>query len=303
MPGQTSPSWKTTALGIALAGATAIVGLLFGLDGPAVAAMPAPARLNPLEASTSDAARQDAMKSIPLERLAPEDRAKVNSVLSNVSVFRRMPVKVVDCDPDMYLFLVRHPDVVVNIWEVLKLSKLQLRQTDENQFQITEPSGTVAALRFVYQNHDTHVVYGEGTYEGPLLARPVRGRGVWVLKTGYVRETNGRYYITSRLDCFLAIEPAGAELLTKTVSPLVGKTADNNFAQSVAFVGSLSYTAEVNGRTVRRLAAQLTRVQPEVRARLAELATALSQKSATAAAPQKALRAEVASQPSEQKQR
>ena len=63
------------------------------------------------------------------------------------------------------------------------------------------------------------------------------------------------------------------------------------------------FSTQVNGRTVRRLAAQLTRVQPEVRARLAELATALSQKSATAAAPQKALRAEVASQPSEQKQR
>ena len=256
-----------------------------------------------MEASTSDAARYDAIRSIPFERLTPEDRAKLTSVLSNVSVFRRMPVKVVDCDPDMYLFLVRHPDVVVNIWEVLKLSKLQLRQTGENQFQITESSGTMASIRFVYQSYDTHVVYCEGTYDGPLLPRPVKGHGVLVLRSGYVRETNGRYYVTSRLDSFLAIEPAGAELLTKTVSPLIGKTADNNFTQTVAFVGSLSHTAEVNDRGVRRLATQLTGVQPEVRARLAELASAVSKKSLAAAEPQKTARAELAGQPDEPEER
>ena len=224
----------------------AVAAPLLTFDWPVAAATPAPARLNSSEASTSDAARHDAMKSIPLERLAPEDRASVSSVLANVSVFRRLPTKVVDCDPDMYQFLVRHPDVMVNIWEVLKLSKLQLRQIEENQFQMTEQSGTATHFRFMYQSRDTHVIYGEGTYEGPLLARPVKGRGVVVLKTSCVRDVNGRSYITSRLDCFLAIEPAGAELLTKTVSPLLGKTVDNNFAQTVAFAGSLSHTAEVN---------------------------------------------------------
>ena len=255
-----------------LAAVVAVLGLPWGLDRSADASPPCPARSNPLEASTSEAARQDAIRSIPLDKLAAEDRAKVESVLSTVSIFRRMPVKVVDCDPDLYLFLVRHPDVVVNIWELMKLSRLQLRQIDENQFQITEPAGTVAKFGFVYRSHDTHVLYGEGKYEGPLMTRPVKGRGVLVLKCGYVRETNGRYYITSRLDCFLTIEPAGAELIGKTVSPLMGKTADNNFVQTVAFVGSLSRTAEVNSRGVQRLAGQLTHVQPEVRSQFADVA-------------------------------
>ncbi len=155
---------------------------------PATAAAPNPAKTGSWEGTTSDAARQDAAASIPMDRLAPEDRAKVNSVLSNASVFRRMPVRAVDCDPDMYLFLLRHPDVVVNTWEVLKLSKLQLIQTGENRFQLTELPGTVANLRLVYQSRDTHVVYGEGNYEGPLLARSIKGRGVLVLKTGYARD-------------------------------------------------------------------------------------------------------------------
>jgi hypothetical protein len=258
--------------------------LLSGNGRQATASPPRPVRANLSEASTSGSARQDAIHSIPMERLAPQDRAKVGSVVSNVSIFRRMPVRVVDCDPDLYLFLVRHPDVVVNIWEVMKASRLQLRETEENQFQVIEPSGIVTTFNYLYRSHDTHVLYGEGSYDGPLLNRPVKGRGVLVLKCGYVRETNGRYYVTSRLDCFLTIEPMGAELLGKTVSPLMGRTVDNNFIQTVAFLGSLSRTAEVNHRGVQRLAGQLTHVRPTVRSEFADLAGNLSATSTTAAA-------------------
>jgi len=280
--------WKTPWLRItSAAAALTVLGLCGGLDRSAAASPPGLGWSSPWGASTSDAARRDAVQSIPLEKLAPDDRAKVESVLSNVSIFRRLPVKVVDCDPDLYLFLIRHPDVVVNIWEIMKVSQLLVRQIDENQFQLSEPGDTTAQLAFVYRSHDTHVLYGEGTYEGALAARPVKGRGVLVLKCGYVRETNGRYYITSRLDCFMTIAPVGAELFTKTVSPLMGKTADSNFAQTVAFVGSLSRTAETNTRGVQRLASRLTHVPPEVRARFAEVAANVAEKSASAAAAEK----------------
>ena len=259
---------------------------------PAAASPPGSVFANPWAASTSEATRREATRAIPLDKLLPEDRAKVESVLSNVTIFRRLPTKVVDCDPDLYLFLVRHPDVVINIWEIMKVSQLQLRQIDENQFQLSEPMGTVAQFGLVYRSHDTHVLYGEGTYVGPLLGRPVKGRGILILKCGYIRETNGRYYITSRVDCFLTIEPGGVELFTKTMSPLMGKTADSNFVQTVAFVSSLSRTAETNSRGVQRLAARLGHVQPEVRARFAEVAADVAQKSAILAKAEKLSRAE-----------
>ena len=118
----------------------------------------------------------------------------------------------------------------------------------------------------------------------PLLAWPVKGRCLMVLRSGYVRETDGRYYITTRLDTFLRVEHLGAELLTKTLHPVMGKTADMNFVQSVAFLGSLSRTAEVNARGVQRLAFRLARVQPELRQQLAELAADIAKKSTASSA-------------------
>ncbi len=238
------------------------------------------ARASMLKASSSEASRQSAVASIPFEKLDDQARAKVQAVLANISVYRRMPVRVVDCDPDLYLFLLRHPDVVVNIWEVLKLSKMKLSELDASRFQITESGGTSATLEFLYQSHDIHLVYAQGSYNSPLLSQPVKGSCLMVVRTGYVRETDGRYYVTTRLDSFLNLEHAGAELLAKLFQPLTGKVADSNFCQTVAFAGSLSRTAELNSDGVRRLAGRLEHVQPAVRSRFAELADLVAQRSA-----------------------
>ncbi len=246
-------------------------------------------------ATSSRAARQRAIASIPIAKLDGPARAKVRSVLSDISVFRRMPIRVIDCDPDLYLFLVRHPDVVVNIWEVLKISHLTLKQIGAGTYRVAESAGTLANVEFLYSTHDTQVIYAEGSYDGPLCAWPVKGRCLMVLKSGYVRETDGRYYITNRLDTFLSVESVGAELLTKTLQPLMGKTADANFVQTMAFLGSLSRTAEVNCRGVQRLAAKLTRVRPEVRLQLAELAAGVAEKSTTTSIRPKAGSPQVAS--------
>jgi hypothetical protein len=282
-------------------GAACVLGIVLGFQRPASAASTLFSQTSPFDANTSDSARKDAVKSIPLGKLAPADQAKVRSVLSSVSVFRRMPVKVIDCDPDLYLFLVRHPDVVTSIWEVFKISRLQLRQVGENQFRLFEPAGATASIESIYRSHDIHVFYGEGTYEGPLLTRPVKGRGVLILKTGYVREPNGRYYITSRLDSLLSVEPFGAELLAKTVSPLIGKTVDNNFVQTVAFVSSLSRTAELNRRNVLRLASKLEQVQPDVRRQFAEVAGKIEEKSA--AVREESAAAKLAAHPKDKSER
>ncbi|NQU25103.1 MAG: hypothetical protein HQ567_27775 [Candidatus Nealsonbacteria bacterium] len=249
-------------------------------------------KADPYKATTSRAARENAVESIPLDQLDTKAQAKVSSVLSDLSVFRRMPIRVIDCDPELYLFLLRNPDVVVNIWEVLKIGSLKVKQVETGKFALTELAGTQCTVEFLYRSHNVHVAYAEGTYTGPLFARPVKGRCLLVLKTGYVREPDGRYYITTRLDTFLSIQPGGAELLTKTFHPLVGKTADLNFVQSMAFLGSLSRTAEVNSRGVQRLASRLERVQPEARQRLAELAAEIPGKY-TAASRRKTVRAPV----------
>ncbi len=235
-------------------------------------------RSDPFQGTSSESARLSAIQALPLDKLDAQDRAKVHAVLANITIFRRMPVRVIDCDPDLYLFLVRHPDVVINIWNTLKISQLQLRQTRPEQFRLNEESGVMANLEYLYSSHDMHLIYAEGVYDGSTFGRQVRGSGVFCLKSGYIRETDGRYYVTSRLDAFISVEPSAVEIVAKALHPLLGFTADNNFTQTIAFVGSLSRTTEQNSRSIERMATQLYNVQPDVRVQFAKLAQKISEK-------------------------
>jgi hypothetical protein len=261
-----------------LAAACLTIAISLGLTRPLCAARPAPDSSESSQGTSSNAAQRDAIRMIPLDKLDRPARAKVATVLDNVTAFRRMPVRVVCSDAELYLFAVRHPDVIVNIWEVLGVSQLQLRQTGPDAFRVDEKEGISASLQFLYHDSELHVIYGDWSYRGALLSQPVQGHSLAVLRSKYLRDTDGRSYVVSHLDAFVNVEPGGVELLTKIFHPVVAKTADANFTQTVAFVGSLSRTAEVNNRGLQRLAAKLAHVQPEVRQQFADVAASVAQK-------------------------
>jgi hypothetical protein len=269
-PGSVRRAWLTPMAALRLALLACVVGI--------AAAASAGDKTN--SGTSNRQVRDEAMRAIPMDKLPADLRPKVASVLKNTSVFRRVPVQVIDCDPDLYLFLARHPEVVVNIWQVMGISRVSLVRTGANSYQGNDGAGTTGAVSLCYSNHDTQVVYAEGSYEGPMFSRPLRAQCVLVLRAGYVQETNGRYYITNRLDTFIHIDHAGLELVAKTFNSLVNKTVDVNFRETIAFVGTVSRTAESNAPGMQRLAGKLTGVEPEIRDEFSRISTEISSKNA-----------------------
>ena len=157
---------------------------------------------------------------------------------------------------------------------------MAVKQIDEKTFSVVDRTGTCGTAEFLHSSPTTHIIYTEGAFEGAPLTIPARGRTLLVLKSGYVLEPDGRYYVTTRLDAFVQIEHGGLELLTKTFQPVVGRVADMNFMQTAGFLGSLSRTAEVNASGMERLAGKLTQVQPKVRARFVQLSTQVAERAA-----------------------
>lgn len=230
------------------------------------------------KASTSPAARREAIQAIPVDQLAPAARAKVKWVLDNTSVYRRLPLRMVVCDADLYQFLTQHPDVVVNIWQTLGVAHLAMRQTGPDTYQVSDDAGTSGTLHFLYRSRELQLIYVDGRYTGRVFGHNVHGRGLMVLRSGFVRDVDGRCFVSSRLDAFMNIEPGSVEFLSKTFQPWVGKVADYNFIQVADFLGSLSRTAEVNLPGMKRLAGRLEKVSPDLRQQFAELAEQVAQR-------------------------
>jgi hypothetical protein len=217
---------------------------------------------------------------IPFDQLTPDAKDRIWSVVSEPSIYRRLPVTVVDSDPDMYLFLIRHPEVIVNMWDLMGVTKVQVQRTGDFTFSATDGAGTASRVELIYGDREKHVLYAEGAYEGHLLRRLIRGRCVMVLKSDYRQTMDQRTYVTNQLDMFVQLDNIGAELIAKTLHPLVGKSADHNFVESTRFLSQVSQAAETKGVKMQQLADRLLKIDPEVREQFSMLTEVVSQRAA-----------------------
>lgn len=232
------------------------------------------------EADTSAAAREDAIRTLPLRELTSETRRKLMAVVESPSIYRRLPHKSIACDPALYMFLVRNPEVVVNIWQLMSVANMTADRVGPYLWKGNDGAGTTCDVELVYGNDDLHVIYSDGFYEGALLKHKITGRCVLVLKTGYSEHSDRKTYVASRLDLFVQIDNAGADVVARTLSPWVGKVADANFHESCIFASKLSQTAEQNSPGVQRLSDKLTKVEPPVREEFSKIAAAIQQRAA-----------------------
>jgi len=221
---------------------------------------------------TSQASRDASIRAIPFDKMDQAARDKAAAVVRQTSIFRQLPRQVIDCDPRYYLFLVRHPEVIVSIWKKMEATDMTFKRMGPEQFYAEDGAGTVGNIEFLYGDHKTHVLYAEGSYTGSLTARPVKAHCLLVLRAEYIAHPSGRYLVANQLDVYISIKNLGVELLAKTFKNMIGKATDQNFVETAKFVTKLGRTTEKNGPGVQRLAYQLPDLQPDVRQQFAEQA-------------------------------
>ncbi|QEG39554.1 hypothetical protein [Roseimaritima ulvae] len=224
---------------------------------------------------TSRAARGDAIQQIPLDRLTPQAQARIRRIVDSPTLFRRLPTQRIECDPEMFVFLVRHPEVMVGIWEEMGITKVKTERIGPFQLQANDHAGTECNIDLVYGDQHTHLYYATGHYDGPMSAVPVSGKGVFLLRSETRKSSDGRDVVVGTLDCFIQLDSLGADLLARTLSGLIGRTADNNFEESARFMAQISRASAQNPRGMEDLARRLPQVMPAIRQRFAEKAIAV----------------------------
>ncbi len=221
------------------------------------------------DATSSRSARDEAIRVIPWKAMSPASRQAAQSIINNTSIYRKLPTRVIDCDPDLFTFLLQHPEVVIDVWRVMGISQVALTKTPDGSYRGTDGAGTTGNVRYLFSNwegaHNIAVVYADGAYQGPPFGTTLKAQSIMLLRSESVRETNGRRYITVKVDTFVRIEQLGVEIVAKTVHPWIAKTADQNLIETLTFVSNFSRTAERNPQGMQRLANRLGSVDEPTR--------------------------------------
>lgn len=237
-----------------------MVGILFAVSFQPVSAQQAS------ENSTGSSHRTyriEGVKAIPFAKINANAQKRIKDVVNRPSFYRRLPVQSIDADPEYFRLLVRKPELIVSIWQLMGVTQMSTQRTGPFSVRTNDGAGTISDIELIYGNDQLHVFYGTGSYKGSLLKQKLTGRCVIVLQT-QSRETATGFELTNVLDIYLRVDNATASLLTRTIQPLVGSTADHNFTESLKFIQRLNQSTRNNGPGVKGMGRKL-KIDAQVR--------------------------------------
>jgi hypothetical protein len=232
---------------------------------------PSEIRAESPQGNSSRAARSDAVRSIPISRLPRNLQGSVREVVEKPSFFRRMPTQQIECDPEVFRFLVRRPEVMVNIWQIMGITNVSAERVSPFAFVANDGVGTQCRCDLIFATDNIHIYFGEGDYDGSMTPRGVTGNCVCVLRTQNAQNSAGETVVRGTMDVFLKLDNFGADILAKSVAPFVGKTADFNFVETAKFISQISQVCVLSPMGAKTLASKLTNVQPTVQQEFARV--------------------------------
>jgi hypothetical protein len=167
--------------------------------------------------------------------------------------------------------------------------------------------GTTGMVRLLHQERTPRggmlVFHGRGGYTGPLAPRQLTGSCLVVLRHAALDpDAQGRPRQAVQIDAFLDVDGLGLEIVTRTLQPLIVRSAAANLHEICLFMSQFSAAGQRNPAGVARLAERMSRTAPADRHTLARLASgARSYRSQPPASPEE-MQAELASRwlPAEQ---
>ena len=237
-----------------------------GYNAPSLSAPPAAKSADELaQPSTSRESAQEALAKVPWNAISPAAREKLAALAKNPTIYRRLPMAGGYCNPELFDFFLAHPHAVVGLWRQMGYDDVAMAPIGPNLYSIREKTGTVGRAQILYQDDELTVVYCNGKYQGPVVPRSLDGEMFLVLQTRYTEDPTGRPIVVCRLDAFVDLKNPGADLLARTFSGALGKLADSNFEQTLAFIDNVSQTAETNPGALSASIAGLSELSPEAR--------------------------------------
>ena len=216
----------------------------------------------------------DAVSRLPMRHLSPEQSRRVQSIVDNRSMFRRLPNIQIDADPAVYRYFTHNPEAAVSIWRRLGISKFQLSETSNGVWHADAGDGSVGTIEVLHRSNNEQLLLCTGSYKSPLLTKTLQAQAVMHLRNvGVVSESDpdGPAQVLHDLDLFVMFPSQTVDAVAKVISPVSHMIADRNFRELSMFVRFMHVAMQRQPGWVEQLAGQLDSVTPDQKVELLKL--------------------------------
>ncbi|GAB5440793.1 MAG: hypothetical protein Fues2KO_11420 [Fuerstiella sp.] len=229
--------------------------------------------VNVIASGTSDQrALQSAASRIPYPKMSVRSRERVAKIVQNLSQYRRMPSLQYEVNPDMYLYLMRHPDVAVSTWRVMGISQLQMFQKDTFEFAASAIDGSEGIADVVWRDHHQCLFIAEGQYNSPLLPTSINASALVWLQFRFVKTDEGRTLVNQQVETFIHFPSAAIETIARMASRITNTILDRNVFEVSLYARMMSQATEKDPAWLAEVAARMDGVDAARRTELAALA-------------------------------
>jgi hypothetical protein len=217
------------------------LGLLIGVAWASPAAPPARAQGLFARPQPDQWQRLRTAAQVPLEELPPALRADVQKTLERPTLFASGPGESFLCRPELYTWLLDHPDRAVHAWRRLGAACLNITDRGGGRFGWSDGQGSDIVWETVYRNAALRVWYAQGQVKpGPMLP-VVPARAVVVMHHTPVRERADGTVMYQQTDVFVHTDSKTAALVTRLMGPSAPRLAEQNISQLQMFFSSLAW--------------------------------------------------------------
>jgi hypothetical protein len=199
--------------------------------------------------------QQQAAARVPLPEVPEALRPKVRQVIERPTLFSHGPAEAFTGWPNLYYWLLDHPDRAVVAWRRLGATCTEITDHGGGRFVWKDGQGSEIQWQTIYRSHALRIWFAEGHMRpGPLLPA-VSVKAVLLLRHGDRPDGPGRMLIFHQADVFLQTDSKTAALLTQILGPSAGSLAEQGLGQVEMFFSALVwYLGQHPDRAARLLA-------------------------------------------------
>lgn len=191
--------------------------------------------------NSSKAVRKQAIAELPLNQISPEARQKSQALVKKLGMFRRLPTITFECDPQVYQYFLKNPDVAVSSWRAMEISQFQLNEIDPTHYKADAGDGSVGSVELYLQTPSETLIYCDGAFKSPLLPKPIVARSLMRVQTTFAKDRDGRIIGTHSGDVFVEFPSQTVDAIAKVIAPVSYGIADRNFKQMTLYVHLMSH--------------------------------------------------------------
>lgn len=224
------------------------------------------------DGESSAGAEDEARSTIPLNAMTLENRRRAQQIIKERSQFRRLPSLQYAIDEPMFRYLLSHPDVAVSTWRVMGISRFEMWQTGENEYEALAIDGSEGIADILYQDNNQMVFVCQGSYHNPLLPRPMQASALIWFRAAYTPNEDGTHAVTQKADVFVRFPSSSVSAIARVLTPVLHSLMDRNLFEVSLYGSMMSRAVRDEPEWVVQVARQMEGVLPQRQGELIEVA-------------------------------